>query len=825
MTARRKVGFNDIFTACFSTFVLASAIADGHRKTSRRKQWEKAIGDVKTDLEAQRIHQGRRLSTLAEATHKVSPAEVDKEGQQSVSAWQEIFAWSKRELQLRRSLGLEGWQGLPLSVLQNASSDHVREFLEEDKRWSTFKGLSGPEVWDTVTWRLHFGKLKTVEWSIAKLAIELMSSVSATPSWSIPEDPASIANVKSFCEDASALKLGYVTTAMHRRLLVLRYEKHNNDKYHAHLRSPRYPRFDSPELYDPNVADRLNAKLRALFNSQKHCSTAIEKILPAVCYYLLTSSVPPNVHTYNILLRKFAGAGRDDLIPILLRSFWWARIRPNEVTLTEALEYYCRADDAEHFNRFVRRMDGFRDGLAQALYNRKVPRILWSQYRLRIVRKGSDGLFKTEFRDFTEEEMDSVLEAEREGSIISFRVLQKARRNADVYQALIKGALQFHGLEEGMKYYCSMASEGWEPTHEILSNILDRCILDQNWEAGTALWHQLQNTEATSHRATCMKMLELCQQCSQPKAFEEAVLRGIRQNLLPLTFFEIGCHKLQGLKAFNSLAEAVTTADVLRNLEHDLEMMLCRQSGDSSDDYQRLALVANKIKELVLRPSIKTRALLQKVESIRISNEVQQISDDLDFRLSAISASTKNTLLSISVSRIEAQVDFMVVQVAHYAWDLYNILRSHFIRHLEDNVIATTTILIQFIRKSRMDLFYDRISTIRAQTDILRRELKALIASSLPPRPFSIRFHDTNPAQFTTRYGWELPVGKQSSAATMRNVQVKIKGPKPNILKPHIRMRFEYNVKSSQEEGRRKPSDQKKKAKTRPSRRKRLRPL
>ncbi len=304
---RRRLGADDVFAAFFSTVAFASAVADGNRKDAKREEWARVIKDARRELNSVKAEQQRRISSIA-STAPLAPIapheETAAEGKQS---WIEVLDWGERELQDRRALGFQDWQGIPLDVLRNASPLEIRHFL---RNWSyhfpRFKGSHGFEVWGTVTWPSHIKKIKTHEWSIVHLALDLMSSIPKGQPWSLPNDQGRAEEVMSHLSVATTPELD--SERKHIRGLLKKLACRKEDRYFYQFESPPLPSYSSMRTGHASSADELNTKLHSLFNHTSDPeSRRITHILPRICYYLLTSDSPPNIHTYNLLMSEFAG--------------------------------------------------------------------------------------------------------------------------------------------------------------------------------------------------------------------------------------------------------------------------------------------------------------------------------------------------------------------------------------------------------------------------------------------------------------------------------------------------------------------------------------
>ncbi|KAL8894780.1 MAG: hypothetical protein Q9192_004063, partial [Flavoplaca navasiana] len=424
----RRLGADDVFAAFFSTVAFASAVADGNRKDAKREEWARVIKDARRDLNSAKAEQQRRISSIA-STAPLAPIAPHEETVADVKqSWIEALDWGERELQDRRALGFQDWQGIPLDVLRNASPMEIRHFL---KNWSyhfpRFKGSHGFEVWGTVTWPSHIKKIKTHEWSIAHLALDLMSSIPKGHQWSLPNDQGRVEEVMSHLSVATTPELD--SERKHIRSLLKKLACRREDRYFYQFESPPLPSYSSRRTGHASSADELNAKLHSLFNHTTDPeSRRITHILPRICYYLLTSDSPPNIHTYNLLMSEFAGAGRDDLVCHLISSMNRTHMRPNEITLAETLRHFVRTNDRLRFDRHIQRMEGLDEGIAEAHPRLPIPNLLKFQYRVRVNRYFPDQRVVPEYHELSDLAESDLHKFEKETKVL---VYEKPRRNLE----------------------------------------------------------------------------------------------------------------------------------------------------------------------------------------------------------------------------------------------------------------------------------------------------------------------------------------------------------------------------------------------------------
>ena len=200
---------------------------------------------------------------------------------------------------------------------------------------------------------------------------------------------------------------------------------------------------------------------------------------------------------------KFCELEELSLVRFVLESMWESHIRPNEITHATVLRFFTVTGNKKEFSLYAKRMRGLRQGLALADPAKALSLLL--KGRVRIFGKNLH------------------------------KVAEKARMNQEVYSALIVGLLRFFDPEDAMYWYRSMIDQGWRPTVEMLTAIIQKSYVCNDWSAGIAAWEQFP-TEALKATAVAYEwILRLCQRCGQFDAYSEIIDDGVREGTLPAT--------------------------------------------------------------------------------------------------------------------------------------------------------------------------------------------------------------------------------------------------------------------------------------------------
>ncbi|KAL8868736.1 MAG: hypothetical protein Q9174_004787 [Haloplaca sp. 1 TL-2023] len=616
---RRHVGLDDVLAAGFSTVAFASAVVDGNRKDARTNKWARAIREEKRKLHALQEDQERRIANLEQGKNIDPPSTRQEIAPRPPQSWQDVFIWADAEIRERKQLGFETWQGIPLSVLRNASPDQIQDALNNHSNYfPKVRGVVGPQVWNSVTWPFDIKKIRTLEWSIARLALELMRNGTEDQVIFISDRDGTAQKVLTQLSIGSPQEvIPGLDNATDQLNELSRGERKNDEYYHA-FPSPKFPRYDADRAEDPDSADELNARLYSLLQSTNRPSTFTPQLIPKICSHLLSSTSPPNIHTFNLLLSEFGSKRQDHLIVPLLASLYRSHVRPNEITLAETLKHYIRKDDSQRFRQYVNRMEGFCHGLQRAHPDMYIPDLFKFHYRVRRIPLVSvEGEVQDEYYDLSDVSSSELIAMKENATV---KVYEKPRCNLEVHRALIKGSLFFNGLFAGLYHYRKMVSEGWESDQDILFSILHHCIVHAEWDAGVATWSHIQRRGDLVDENGYLLMLQLCQRCDRQDAIQEVLRDGVVQDVLPSTVLEMDWDIVGPLtQQTQDNSKALAAARKALMWVQDLEQLMYQPLGEGSKDQDvrhRISVLLRQIKNVILRPSLETTSLVSEAKTL-----------------------------------------------------------------------------------------------------------------------------------------------------------------------------------------------------------------
>ena len=620
---------------------------DSTRKETRNRQWEKAIGETRADIEATNIDQERRLASLMAANGDKQPAQEIQQSlirQTFITRWSDVLMWATSKHKERVADGFQDWRGIPLERLQELTTFQLEELLSNKGILYRFYG--GDDCLNLIPnapgKALTTKKLRTQEWSILKLVIRLL--------FHYPID--SNANESSLEVLKARLswdreKWNQTLQDTDRHLSILKAEGQHSALYDT-FQSPQCPRYE----YSPNqkIEELKTFNCQVLRTALQKVSSSSTVKLAVVCERLLNLRIAPDIHTYNLLLVRFCQLGEVSLVYAVLESIRETHVRPNEITNATMLRFFIATNNAAGFRWYIRMMDGYRQGLALADPDQNIHPIA-----------------RTRYRWFGREKQ---------------KIAEKARMNEDVYTVLIVGAIRFLGRRHAMFYYKKMIREGWRPTAEILAAVLQQCYDFGDLNSGWRVFRLLRSLKLTCDRASVAAydwIEKLCQRCGKSEAHEYVLMKRAEDGIPPVDPHEevadIGKPDAKGLCTNNGPVRLSNTATITNSklrlkfptLSDEVRRDLLQKVQNHSNPWERLSELIeihreiSWLKRAVSRNENSLKKLAQDLADL--TGEVAQISrlQDVDVIKYGVSA---------RITSLEREAETDVVRRAYKAIQL-----------------------------------------------------------------------------------------------------------------------------------------------------------
>ena len=544
---KRGIRQGDIFLVFSSTAAFEAAVIDSVQKDARSKQWDKVIVEGKEQIEAVEADHEKRIKALLDSAEgrlvrdRGEHQDIGKECNPSYCftdsrlewSWQGVFSWATRNDELRRATGFEDWKGPPLSLLKSLKATELRELLSDKRILRHFYG--GPDCAnlapDPPKPTISTQKLRTLEWSMAKLVLKILWAVCGQDCYRLlPRIPTDrLAHVIPLDDVLSSYNAWDTKLMQANRKLEELFAHPSGSDIYEYIERPNLPRYDAQITTYEDGWIHLNTALHKTLQKMKH-KKKLDSPIAKICQDLLLCRTPPNIHTFNLLLVRFCQLEELSLVHFVLESMWESHIRPNEITHATILRFFTVTGNKKEFALYVKRMRGLKQGLALADPAKPLSPLV--KNRVHIFGKNLH------------------------------KIAVKARMNQEVYSALIVGLLRFFDSEDAMYWYRAMIDQGWRPTVETLTAILQKSCQQNDWSTGMATWQQYTKEALKATAVAYEWMLRLCQRCRHHHVYSEILSDGIREGTLPAKVLAFACEfKTRDIGAILAQAKSEVVAE------------------------------------------------------------------------------------------------------------------------------------------------------------------------------------------------------------------------------------------------------------------------
>lgn len=246
----------------------------------------------------------------------------------------------------------------------------------------------------------------------------------------------------------------------------------------------------------------LNLALQRLIKDHRNQSISTPQLLASVCYALATSSLPPNLDTFNTLLLGLGRIKEHNAVYAIVRALHYSNLRPNEVTISAILDAHVANNRPDRFVQFVEIMRGKYGGLALARPGIRI----------------------------TDACQGRLIAQEQDPA----KIIQLPYPTPKVFGSLIAGVMKFGGFETALNVCKNMGDEGWGLSMSGLDPLLRDCAERGDMHSGLGVWKhikllqakalQLADNERTAERipiSVFASMLRLCLNNGDRKMYDE----------------------------------------------------------------------------------------------------------------------------------------------------------------------------------------------------------------------------------------------------------------------------------------------------------------
>jgi hypothetical protein len=445
---------SDVFTAFYSSILATAAVADAKIKEDRRKQWDRAIAEVKgtTSWSDSESLPHAELPEIKTSSARTSLADCNLRGKEP--GWATLKPTLDGGMKVRvPGIGFETRLRVLDSEIQKSYSQPVKTRPEDGNEASIPLGRS--EAWyeepDEILWEREPKTMEHLEWrqgAISRMVEKfLLMVVQSVKKGATGHKPRRVhPELKDMIISIQTLRSGYT------KLPVYSWEG---------LRIVDRGRYE------------LHRSLHELFTSANSGDpSSIELLLTKICYNLLVSTTPPSVITYNILLRELTRLQQHDVAQIVVDSYFFDTIfKPNHNTSVLLLEHYAAKGDPHGWRSVKDRLRAPNANPKYSMRTRKrhVDLLAWRPklqkwvLNNRIVQKGPF-------------------------------LIEKFPRDIRVFDALIKGALKFNGATNAVYYIRQALAESQRVYSETLCSVIKSCLKEQNVNASVSLLRSILST-------------------------------------------------------------------------------------------------------------------------------------------------------------------------------------------------------------------------------------------------------------------------------------------------------------------------------------------
>ncbi|KAH6977111.1 hypothetical protein BKA56DRAFT_587690 [Ilyonectria sp. MPI-CAGE-AT-0026] len=427
-TRPRKPTFTEIFTACYSTMFASAAVVDAIRKEDQRRELDSQLEDARRELAELQIVRAMEAKRIA--------ANVDA-GQPELTLDQMNALWdSLKEVCASRPFLKEINKPVTLSVSELLARLHDEHYHNPDPatmqalRQTDYERIELAIQEEELDTNIHRREPQTQEQlhrdsrTVVQLVRQLLK--------------------RAELKDKSSHPCPSVTEAY---TLASR-----------HTQSFTFASIDPPQARKSTYL--LNRQLREIINSP---SLGLKEIVGRVCYNILVSAYPPDMHTYNTLIVGFDKLGHKSLAESLVNSYFHKRrIYPTPSTFVAFVNHYKDSSNALEFLRMIACITGI-DTQTGAKIGR----------RLRI--------------DI--EQLEASPEwARGEGMTPAGDWVNKnVPLDQPLIEAILNGLLDFRMFDQAVTFFLSCMNASVSVNTSVVRRLFDECILALDWRAAVHL--------------------------------------------------------------------------------------------------------------------------------------------------------------------------------------------------------------------------------------------------------------------------------------------------------------------------------------------------
>jgi hypothetical protein len=421
---RRKATFAEIFTACYSSVFATAAVVDALRKDERRKELDRQLEEAKRELSELRQRSSKGSAKTESADSDLSIHQMD-------ALWKSL-----KEIYINRPFMKE--------IDKPATID--KSELVAELTGDYYNAADEPSL--RALGQIDYEKLEK-----AIMAEERNTRISFRESLT----------------QAQLLRESQTVEGLVQQLLYRAEILDNNATTSASFDEARglaakgYPKFSFRSI-DPVKASRntstLNTHIRALVETE---DLSWKEKIGRVCYNLLVSAHPPDMHTYNTLIVAFDKSGHHAFSDALVHSFFYRlKLKPTPSTFTAILNHYKLTNNHGQFLRTLACLAGL-DGQSGGKVGRR------------------------HVQDVENWGMETWAANTKMRTRTGDWFWEHVPLNVPLVESVLNGLLHFKLFDEAASFFVSCMRSGVALSTRAVRQVFDECVAALDWRAAVRL--------------------------------------------------------------------------------------------------------------------------------------------------------------------------------------------------------------------------------------------------------------------------------------------------------------------------------------------------
>ncbi|KAL7926578.1 hypothetical protein ACQKWADRAFT_280752 [Trichoderma austrokoningii] len=433
-SARRKPTFTELFTACYSSVFATAALVDAVRKDDRRKELDRQIEEVRKEI--------------ADLQDPRKPAGSGDSETQELNIRQMDILWrSLKEIYSNRPYMKEMHKPAtigPSELVEALKHEHYgcRNYPSKVFDYDRLERAIMREECET---RKSYREARNqAQLFRESLSTEHLIQKLLDRTDFLPKDQAgpSLERARGLLERGN-LGLGFTFRSI-----------------------------DLARARDNTI--QLNKRLRSLVASS---NLNMKEKVGRVCYNLLVSPHPPDIHTYNTLIVAFNKSGHHTFAEALVASFFQYRLlQPTPSTFIAILNHYKCTNNHGKFLRALACVAGLDNRTGAKIRRRHISDLEISPA---LLPWASDTRRRTLTGDWFWEHLPL---------------------SQPLVEEIIGGLLQFKLFDQAAAFVLSCMQSGINISLDTVKSFLDECINALDWRAAVRLTSNLARSEIVLHR-------------------------------------------------------------------------------------------------------------------------------------------------------------------------------------------------------------------------------------------------------------------------------------------------------------------------------------